>query len=163
MSKMGSHDPFEYLKHKLWPKEGPQSNCQLDSRPLKVKNLPNFLACRWCVAYHWKAFNKGYNFALDLISIEDLHKKLWASKISRVLILGISVQWHLGVGLMVKHKKYYKGEGGGFPKSGLWWVLWICVCSWLVRASKVLQLCINKLVVWFMQVHVNNWPVYHSF
>jgi hypothetical protein len=23
MSKMGSHDPFEYLKHKLWPKEGP--------------------------------------------------------------------------------------------------------------------------------------------
>ncbi len=21
MSKMGSHDPFEYLKHKLWPKE----------------------------------------------------------------------------------------------------------------------------------------------
>jgi hypothetical protein len=22
MSKMGSHDPFAYLKHKLWPKEG---------------------------------------------------------------------------------------------------------------------------------------------
>jgi hypothetical protein len=22
MSKMGLHDPFEYLKHKLWPKEG---------------------------------------------------------------------------------------------------------------------------------------------
>ncbi len=21
MFKMGSHDPFEYLKHKLWPKE----------------------------------------------------------------------------------------------------------------------------------------------
>jgi hypothetical protein len=23
MSKMGLHDLFEYLKHKLWPKEGP--------------------------------------------------------------------------------------------------------------------------------------------
>jgi hypothetical protein len=23
MSKMGSHDPFGFLKHKLWPKEGP--------------------------------------------------------------------------------------------------------------------------------------------
>jgi hypothetical protein len=23
MSKMGSHDPFGYLKHKLWPKERP--------------------------------------------------------------------------------------------------------------------------------------------
>jgi len=22
--KMGSHDPFEYLKHKLWPKKGPK-------------------------------------------------------------------------------------------------------------------------------------------
>jgi hypothetical protein len=24
MSKMGLHDPFGYLKHKLWPKEGPK-------------------------------------------------------------------------------------------------------------------------------------------
>ncbi len=23
MSKMGSHDPFGHMKHKLWPKEGP--------------------------------------------------------------------------------------------------------------------------------------------
>ncbi len=23
MSKMGLHDPFEYFKHKLWPKERP--------------------------------------------------------------------------------------------------------------------------------------------
>ncbi len=23
MSKMGSHDPFGHLKHKLWPKERP--------------------------------------------------------------------------------------------------------------------------------------------
>jgi hypothetical protein len=23
MSKMGLHDPFQHLKHKLWPKEGP--------------------------------------------------------------------------------------------------------------------------------------------
>jgi hypothetical protein len=22
MSKLGSHNPFGYLKHKLWPKEG---------------------------------------------------------------------------------------------------------------------------------------------
>ncbi len=24
MSKMGSHDPFECLQHKLWPKEKPR-------------------------------------------------------------------------------------------------------------------------------------------
>jgi hypothetical protein len=27
---------------------------KFDSRPLKVKNRPNFLACRWRARYHWK-------------------------------------------------------------------------------------------------------------
>jgi len=63
MSKMGSHDPFGYLKNKLWPKKGRESKCQFDFRPLKVKNHPDLLACRWCATYHWKAFNEGYNFA----------------------------------------------------------------------------------------------------
>jgi hypothetical protein len=39
--------------------------------------------------YYWKAFDKGYNFVLDLTSIKGLHKKLWASKVIRVLILKI--------------------------------------------------------------------------
>jgi hypothetical protein len=48
-------------------KKGWESNCQFDSRPLKVKNWPNFLACRWRATYHWKALNEGYNFISDLI------------------------------------------------------------------------------------------------
>ncbi len=36
------------------------------------------------------------------------------------------------------------------PKSMLWWILWVRVCSWLVRAPKVFQLRINQLVVWFV-------------
>jgi hypothetical protein len=28
MSKMGLHDPFGFLKHKLWQKKGRESNCQ---------------------------------------------------------------------------------------------------------------------------------------
>ncbi len=54
MFKMGSHDPFEYLKHK----KGWESNCQFDSRPVKVTNHSDFLACRWRVTYRWKALNK---------------------------------------------------------------------------------------------------------
>ncbi len=49
MSKMGLHDPFGHLKHKLWPKEGlgvKLTNCQFDSQPLKVGNHPDFLAYR---------------------------------------------------------------------------------------------------------------------
>jgi len=63
---MGSHDPFGHLKHKLWPKEG----------PLKVRNRLDFLVFRWLATYQWKALNEGYNFSLDLISIEGLHTKL---------------------------------------------------------------------------------------
>jgi hypothetical protein len=37
-----------------------------------------------------KAFDEGYNFALDLISIGGLHIKLWAPKVVGVSTLGIS-------------------------------------------------------------------------
>jgi hypothetical protein len=84
----------------------------------------NFFACRLRATYHWKVLDKGYNFALDLISIEGLHTKLWGPKIARDPTLGISrlpfgsleTKCHLDVGLMERHKVYYKGEGGGFPQ-----------------------------------------------
>jgi hypothetical protein len=150
MSKMGSHDPFGHLKHKLWSKEG--------RRPLKVGNRPNFFVCKWRVTYRWNAFDDGYNFASNLISIKALHTKLWTFKVARSLTMGIpglplgnaGTKWHLGGGPMAMHKVYYKGEGGGFPQSGLWWVLWVCVCPWLIHAPKVLHLCTNQLVVWFV-------------
>jgi len=53
-------------------KKGWESNCQFDSRPLKVGNRFNFLACRWRATYHWKVLNEGYNFASDLTSIRGL-------------------------------------------------------------------------------------------
>jgi hypothetical protein len=34
---------------------------------------------------------------------------------------------------------------------------WVQVCSWFILAPKVLQLCINQFVIWFMQVCVNKW------
>jgi len=61
MFEMGWHDPFGYLKHKLWPKERPGIKLSIDSQPLKVENHPNLLACRWCVTYRRKPFNEGYN------------------------------------------------------------------------------------------------------
>jgi hypothetical protein len=64
-------------------KKGQESNWQFDSRPLKVKNRPNLLVCKWHVTYRW---NEGYNFSFDLILIEGLEKKLWAYKVAKVLI-----------------------------------------------------------------------------
>jgi hypothetical protein len=76
----------------------------------------------WRATYRWKALDKGYNFALDLILIGGLHTKLWGPKVTRVPTLGISglpfgspgTKCHLDVGLVERHKVYYKEEGGGF-------------------------------------------------
>jgi hypothetical protein len=46
---------------------------------------------------HWKVLNGCYNFVLDLISIRDLHTKLWDSKVAGVPILGNFRDSHFGV------------------------------------------------------------------
>jgi hypothetical protein len=95
---------------------------KFDSRQLKVKNCFDFLTCNWRVTYCWKALDEGYNFAWNLTSIEGLHTKLWASKVARVPILGLSL-WnletkrHLGAGPMAKHREYYKGKRWWLPQS----------------------------------------------
>jgi len=43
------------------------------------------------------------------------------------------------------------------PKSGPCWVLWVRVCPWCILAPKVLQLCTDQLVVWFVQVCASEW------
>jgi hypothetical protein len=124
MSKMGLHNPFGYLKHKLWPKERPGVKVPLWFSTIKSYESPRLSVCRWHVIYHWKDLDKGYNFFLDIISIGGFQKKLWASKVIENPILGISrlqlgspkTKWHLGVGPMARHKEYYKEEGGGFPQ-----------------------------------------------
>jgi hypothetical protein len=120
-------------------KKGPELNWQFDSRPLKVKNRPNFLMCRQRATYHCKALDKGYNFALDYITIRSLHKKVCALKVAGVpiaIILGLPLgspetKSHLDVAPVESCRVKYKGEGGDFPKSGPWWVL----CVWVARGS----------------------------
>jgi len=114
--------------------------------------------------YPWaRKQGKSYNFDSDIISIGGLHTKLWAPKVVEVPTLGIlglgslETKWHLGVGPMARHKIYYKGEGGGFPQVRAV-VSLVSLCLLVVRpCTKMLQLRINQLVVWFLQVHVSNW------
>jgi hypothetical protein len=101
---------------------------QFDSLPLEVRNQPDFLAFRWRATHRWKVLNEGCNFALDFIGIGDIHAKLWAPKVARVLIARISglplgspgTKCHLDVAHAGRCIIYYKMEGGGFPKSGPW-------------------------------------------
>jgi hypothetical protein len=107
-------------------KKGRESNCQFDSRPLKVGNRPlpdfRFGSATW----HWKALDESYNFALDRVAIEGLLAKLWGSKVPGVPFGAISglprgsprKNSHLDVGSVESHRVYYKGEVVGFPKGG---------------------------------------------
>jgi hypothetical protein len=162
MSKMGSHDPFGHLKHKLWSKERLRVKLAIW---LPITKSQESFKCRWRVTYLWKYFDDGYNFALDLISIGGLHRKLCAPKVTRVPTLGISrlplespgTKCHLDAGHLARHKTYYKGEVGGFPQ------VYVVVsfvnpsCPWFVLTPKVLQLCANQLVFGFVQVCVSSW------
>jgi hypothetical protein len=45
----------------------------------------------------------------------------------------LGTKWHLDVALVANHKEYYKGEGGDFPKSRPWWVLFgLCKFLWII-------------------------------
>jgi len=153
-SFLGSHDPFGHLKHKLWPKKkwGVKS-----ARPLKVGNYLDFVACRWRATYRLKDLNKGYKFALDLISIRGLHTKLWAPKSQESHLwefrdshLGVPRQNDIWVLVSWPGTKYIiRGKVMVSLKFELWWILWVRICLSFVLAPKVFQLCTNQLVVWF--------------
>jgi len=105
-------------------KKGRESNCQFDSRPLKVGNrpLPDVASrsATWC----WKALDEGYNFGLDLVPIQVWGEELWASKVPGLqpgTVSGLQLgspgkKSHLDVASAESCKVYYMGEGGGFPR-----------------------------------------------
>jgi hypothetical protein len=52
-------------------KKGQESNWQFDSWPLKVRNQPNSLMCRWRATYCWKRSRQG----LQLSFKPDLNRR----------------------------------------------------------------------------------------
>ncbi len=139
-------------------KKDRESNWQFDSRPLKVRNQPDFLACRWRATHRWKALNKGYNFASNLISIRGFAHKVIASQSHRSPNFGNfkTPIWEsqdkkaIWMWASWRGEKYIiRGKVVASPKSKPWWVLWVWGRSWFVLAPKLLQQGTNQLVVWF--------------
>jgi hypothetical protein len=128
-------------------KNGRESNCQFDSRPLKFKNRPDSHVCRWSATHRWKALGESYNFALDLIPIRGRSWVLWAPKfsgvqtetISRLLLGSPATKSHSYVGPVGEHREYYMGEGGGFPRVRAVVNQVSLCCPWLVPTPKVIQ------------------------
>jgi hypothetical protein len=105
-------------------KKGRESNCQFDSRPLKVGNRPLPDVCSGGATWCWKALEESYNFGLNLVPIRARGEKLWMPKVSGVQIGTVSglhlgspgKKSHLDVASARNCKEYYKGEGDGFPR-----------------------------------------------
>ncbi len=133
-------------------KKGRESKCQFDSQPLKIGNPLNWSSYKWCATYRWKALDKGYNFASNLVTIEGLNKKLWASNFVKSLnfenfgIPDLEVLGKMTFGCQPSWliiENIIRGKVMVSPKFGPWWVLWLHVCTCFVRAPKVFQLCTN--------------------
>jgi hypothetical protein len=171
MFKMGLHYPFGYLNHKLWPKEGPI--IKLSIWPPTIKSLES----SWftCVQVMCHILLKSSQGGLQLYFRPHLDWKS-AQKVMGLQShrrphfenfetpnLGVSKQNDIWVqGMWLSTENTIRGKVVASPKSGLWWILWVYVYPWFVCVPKMLQLCTDQLVVWFVQVHVNNWPACHS-
>jgi hypothetical protein len=172
---------FVYWIEDIWIGSFLGSSLEKDTNPFHVlimcqtlflprSGWKQFMACRWCAKYRWKALDEGYNFVLNLTSIRGLHQKLWASKVVKVPILRIlklptwEFQEKITFGCRPRGQTQNyttRGKVVVSPKPKSWWVLWIRVCPWLIHAPKVFQLRTNQHVVWFVKVCVNNWLACH--
>jgi hypothetical protein len=167
---MGSHDLFGCLKHKLWPKERSRIKLEIWLSTTKSLESPWFPYVQVACHIPLESSRRGLQLCFrPHFNRRFSHKVMGPQscgspvvEISGLPLGSLGPKWHLGVGLVAWHIIYYKGEGGGFPQVQAM-VSFVNPCLPEVHpCTKVLQLCINQLVVWFVQVHVNNWVVCQS-
>jgi len=105
-------------------KKSRESNCQFDSRPLKVGNRPLPDVTSMSAIGRWKDLDESYNFGSNLVPIRVRGEELWASKVPGLqpeTVSGLQLgspgkKSHSDVASTVRHREYYMGEGGGFPR-----------------------------------------------
>jgi hypothetical protein len=134
-----------------------ESNCQFDSRPLKVGNRPLSDVAWRSATWRWKALDESYNFGLELVPIQVQGEELWPSKVLGLqpeIVSGLQLgspgkKSHLDVASAESCKVYYMGEGGGFPESGPWWVLCVKVPVACPNTQGCSRMWTNPFVVSF--------------
>jgi hypothetical protein len=123
---MGSHDSFEFLKHKLWPKERPGIKLaiwllitKIALIPLREGGMPHTIGKILTRATTFLKLDFDQRSKEEIIGLQsrrspnfgDFETSTWESQDKMTL----------GVGPMAKHRVYYKGEGGGCPQ--IWAVM----------------------------------------
>jgi hypothetical protein len=140
MSKMGSHDSFEHLKHKLWPKEGPEVKLAVWLPTTKSWESTQFPCVQVACHIPLERSRQGLQLFFGLHFNRRSSHKVMGPQTRGSPNPGQNAIW---MWASWKGTKYtIRGLVVASPKSGLWWVLWIRVCPWLVLTPKVLK-CTN--------------------
>jgi hypothetical protein len=154
---MGLHDPFGYLKHKLWPKEGSKVKLPIWSLTTKIQEWPWFaylqVACHILLESSRQGLQFFFRLHINQMSSNEImglqscgSPNFENFRIPNLRILGKIDIWVHAPWLGTENT--IRGKVVVSPKFGPWWILWIHVCLWLIRAWKVFQLCTSQLVVW---------------
>jgi hypothetical protein len=146
MLKMGLHEPFGHLSHKLWQKERsgvklafwlPTTKSQESTWPLHVQ-----MECDISLERSRQELQVFFILHPNRRSEQKVMISQSCGSLNRTisgLLFGSpGTKSHSDVGATERHREYYMGEGGGFPESGPWWVLWVQSPLWLILAVKVL-------------------------
>jgi hypothetical protein len=158
MSKMGSHDPFGHLKHKLWPNEGSGVKLPIWLLTTKSQKSPQFHCVKVVCHISLEISRQGLQLCFrPYLNQRSAHKVMGPQNHKNpnfgnfeTPTGSLETKWHLGVGFMAMQKVYYKGEGGSFPQVRTM-VSFVNPCLFMTcHYTKVLQLHINQLVVWFV-------------
>jgi hypothetical protein len=162
---MGSHDPFGHLKYKLWPKEGLGVELAIWLPTIKSRELPDSFRASGVQHTIGKLLTRVTTLLWTSSQLEVCRKnygppklresQVWEFRASHLGVLGKIAIWMMVPWLVTKYT--IKGKVVASPMSRLRWILWVRICLWLVLTPKVLKLCTNQLVVWFVQVRVSNW------
>jgi hypothetical protein len=121
-------------------KKGRESNCQFDSRPLKVGNRPLPDLRIESAIRRWKDLDEGYKFGSDLVAIRICSRELWAPKVPRLHPgqfrdnFGTPTRESRESREKVTFGRGCRGEPQSIPygvrwwltpESGPWWVKWV--------------------------------------
>jgi hypothetical protein len=193
MSKMGLHDPFRYLKHKLWSKKGSRVRLVIWLPTTKSQESPRFpyvqVVCNTLLESSWQ----GLYLLQTSFQSEVYTQSYGPPKLQTSELWKFRTKWHLGANPMARppHKvmgpqscrsssyedfgqndiwvlvpwpdtEYIiRGKVVASPKFGPWWVLWVCVCPWLVHAPKCFNHALTNLLfglckfVWIIELFIN--------
>jgi hypothetical protein len=144
MSKMGLHDPFGHLKHKLWPKEVLGVKLPIWLATIKSLESPQFccvqVACNILLKSSWRGLQLFLRPHLDRRST---HKGMRPQSCGSPNFGNFRTgPWQNAIWMMVLWpitKYNLRGTVVASPKSRPWWVLCVRVCLWFVLAPKNAQ------------------------